>query len=643
MKKLTTLLLAFVLCLGLLAGCGGNTPETTGAATETTEAPTAAPTEQTTEPDIEPILPDLPPLHADAPGELLYRYTVSLKGQENAKALQCNATTSSLAVAKVNNQDEVVLFTYKTVALNTKDVPKGVNIPLAEAPDIDTAKYGSVQLVFDYAYCQGKSHDMNIMCTDGLEVQVSTDGGKTWKEKTAGLLGYQFLGGIQVKNQDFNGGYYRLYTEDLKALVDAGEVITDIILRPTGRHECQYESIRVSEFSLYGYPGTLPEIDAPKVTSQQYDPKVLRNFVGEHLKKLTGYAWTCDEDVVTANYNGSSVDGQKFDVIYPTGIQYYGPIYSRDTIYPLETLLEEVDANGKKKEVSTKGMDCTGFMYDCISRISPNNGWLAYEGVMEDKYLVPVAPLTNDLYYWNTGTILGQFDEQTVFEAYGNTRTGDMIFSFPKATHVRMIAKKALVVRNNDGTINPDKSFVYFTDMAGSGQYTIQKGSETKTVALADGRKLSSSYAGWKVLQGACCRVDNALSFRQALASEYAPYTLTVYETGMVDDELLQAVTPSTPTNVVENGFYVGLTSNYRMIYVEGQILDESGKVLFSHRDYGYHQLGWGWSNKDLDAALKELPAGKYCVKCFVMAGPQTDVKVPVQVTEAASVEFTVR
>ncbi len=146
--------------------------------------------------------------------------------------------------------------------------------------------------------------------------------------------------------------------------------------------------------------------------------------------------------------------------------------------------------------------------------------------------------------------------EERLYEAYACLRKGDAVGNrLDIGGHTRLLACDAVVVRDAEGKIDPDKSYVLTHEQGGGGEET---------------EAFSSSW-----------RIDYKYSFDALAKSYYVPFTIP---------ELLDGTTaPVTATleGGVEgrSGLTTGVVmSNYFMDSVEMVITDAQGRQVFAHK-----------------------------------------------------------
>ena len=156
-----------------------------------------------------------------------------------------------------------------------------------------------------------------------------------------------------------------------------------------------------------------------------------------------------------------------------------------------------------------------------------------------------------------TDRIINANSEQTMYEAYGQLRAGDAYAYLCEAGgHTRMVAQDAVTVRDQNGLINPDKSYVICHEQGNS--ITDDVMMTTTSWRLNWKYTFANLYLDWAV----------PVTIEEFMTGEME--TPTCELTGSVDGKL---------------GMITGtVKANYYLDYVRLQITDDQGNVVMDHR-----------------------------------------------------------
>lgn len=207
-------------------------------------------------------------------------------------------------------------------------------------------------------------------------------------------------------------------------------------------------------------------------------------------------------------------------------------------------------------------------------------------------------------------------DEQTIYEAYGKLRKGDAyVYIIDKGGHTRMAAEDAVVVRDQDGKINPDHSYVI----------SHEQGSTTYTEEYITTWKLNYKYTFANLYFDSCIPV----TCEELVTGEMEPLECSL-EGGAEGKAGLVTGT---------------VKANYFLDSVSMRIIDDNGAEVMDHRifttagrwdDHGHNDFVIRTYNETYDMAgfatvLQDYPLepGKtYAVTVTAHLGTGDDVVV---------------
>jgi len=146
--------------------------------------------------------------------------------------------------------------------------------------------------------------------------------------------------------------------------------------------------------------------------------------------------------------------------------------------------------------------------------------------------------------------------EEVMYESYAQLRLADAVVYYYETGHTRMVAQEPVVVRDENGKINGEYSYVLMHEQG---------------VTVLD--EVNKTYS--------TCPTFKKYTFANLFNGYYLPITNIEFITGEFD----------TPTCVLENGVSdsrLGLTTgivkaNYSLDYVTMTITDSKGNVVFDH------------------------------------------------------------
>ena len=164
---------------------------------------------------------------------------------------------------------------------------------------------------------------------------------------------------------------------------------------------------------------------------------------------------------------------------------------------------------------------------------------------------------------YGTDECIRDNDSNKLYEAYALMKKGDGMVYYTTAGHVIMTSCDSVVVRNADGTINPDESFVTIIDQ---GQTWYEDGvAEDGTVY---------TYKGG---------VDTKTTFAKLRKGNYVPFTYLEFlgHDGFEDSTVEFSHQGDTITTT--ELFSSQVTSNYGISDVYAIVYDEGGNEVYKH------------------------------------------------------------
>lgn len=201
-----------------------------------------------------------------------------------------------------------------------------------------------------------------------------------------------------------------------------------------------------------------------------------------------------------------------------------------------------------------------------------STGTYTVNGVKKNRYNVTTDDMVAQI-------IANQGGIQTVYEAYAQTRTGDILVSSGTAGHARMAAQDAVVIRNADGSIDPAKSY-FVTHEQGDGLY-----------------ERATTNSSWRInyrytFQQLACQ--DTVGLAKGSNGYYLPITMKAFE--YIDEKLNDYNDCSQVADA--NGKLIvdpvtgGVNGYYRIQSTKLTIQDTSGEVV-------YEKLAFQGTNPD--------------------------------------------
>lgn len=271
---------------------------------------------------------------------------------------------------------------------------------------------------------------------------------------------------------------------------------------------------------------------------------------------------------------------------YATGIENatYGNAWKMLPYWDPETGALDVEAVGKENVLNIISSACSYGAMQGWNRVSNSHGIKEMDSYsMYISNIVPVGPYEYESYTYNhnfknrksSDLIIAANGEQTMYESYACTQLADGVFS-SSAYHVMMISQAPVVVRNPDGTIDPEQSYVYVHEQRSEGtrtndlDYTQENG----------------------VIMRPLGTINKKYTFAKLLEKGYIPFTVKE----LIGQDPIEPGKAwlGTQHSALENGTEVAvgnvfcqpLHANYNICTIQVEVKAPDGTVLVSYSPF---------------------------------------------------------
>ncbi len=317
-------------------------------------------------------------------------------------------------------------------------------------------------------------------------------------------------------------------------------------------------------------PLTWDQINAIPIATPDMTEEQLRQIVLDYFRLQLTFQWTPAESfeyTITTYQEPRSFEA---GTVY-AGLPYQGSttsanLYLTMEYYDPETgILGNSEIDGQSLSLLL-GNHCTTSPYWAWSRVI--NSVTQYTNANMTKHygFLPVGDYSYDFLQWSdvmqTKAVCKENGEQKMYEAYALLEPADGIFLYYSAggnSHCRMVSSYPVVVRNSDGSINGDESYLLYMD----------QGSGLKDYTAADGSVVK--------LQG---KVDTKATFTELFEKSYITFTFGEFlgtdpvEPAQLTLELPQTVTP-------KEMIAGELASNYPIAYIVITLRDTANNTTY--------------------------------------------------------------
>ena len=327
-------------------------------------------------------------------------------------------------------------------------------------------------------------------------------------------------------------------------------------------------------------------------------PIANENMTQQELRKLCVDAfrlnmtmpWTPNQDI---KYTYTLLR-KSYEVLMPKDIAYsglcyatgitnatYGNAWKMLPFWDLETGTLDIEAMGKDNVLNIISSACSYGAMQGWNRVCNSHGIKEMDSYsMYISNILPVGPYQYEPYTYNhnfksreaSDQIIAANGEQTMFESYACVLPADGVFS-SSAYHVMMISQNPVVVRQADGSIDPEKSYVHVHEQKG-------EGTRTENLNYPQENGVTMRPLG---------TIDCKYTFQKLLDKGYIPFTLKEF-LGQDPVEPGKAWL-GTQNSALENGadqdagyvFSQSLYANYNVCSVTVEVKAPDGTVLVSY------------------------------------------------------------
>ncbi len=193
-------------------------------------------------------------------------------------------------------------------------------------------------------------------------------------------------------------------------------------------------------------------------------PKDPAKFVVDYITEMATIEWTPQK---TFHLYGK-YQAWKYDLIYETGETYYGPPFlvdSRGTMQEFKNSLENNVYIGGTTLNNCIGDACYDAVYVSLIQVCPSITFKSTEDMLpkNNTGLVAVGDWDINITKTDTPTIIYETSRQTMAKSYAQLLPGDVVLKhvvIQDAGHARIVNSKPVVVYNDDGTIDLEKSYI---------------------------------------------------------------------------------------------------------------------------------------------------------------------------------------
>ena len=288
--------------------------------------------------------------------------------------------------------------------------------------------------------------------------------------------------------------------------------------------------------------------------------------------------WTPNVDVDFIKNSSGSDDTMERGYIYG-GLPYIG--LGSGTLYRLMDYMDEetgvVDVKRALKLETNEGVvsmanmkyfgnQCANGAFGGWGRVINTITSIATASMTEARGCIRLGDYEYDQEKWSetarTTAVLEANGRQRIYECYALLQPGDGLVYYTSAGHVIMCSEAAVVVRNDDNTINEDESYIYIIDQGQSW--------ETATNAYGDNYRYKDNNGKKK-------------SFKDLFDTNYVPFTFKEWlGTDPIEDTVC-SFSLSDGKITWSQLMASTVTSNYAVSDIYAIVTNENGEEVYRH------------------------------------------------------------
>ena len=358
-----------------------------------------------------------------------------------------------------------------------------------------------------------------------------------------------------------------------------------------------------SPYKVYD-PTTVEEINALPIATADMTPRELRQLCADFFRMQLTFQWIAETDIAY------DIRGRLCQL--PAGVVYGGSPYSARSFsgnlymtmefYNQETGILTNPGLTDQEFTRLIGNHCTYGPYWGWARVINSISAQFNEGMgLEKNGYIPLGDFTTgDLDTWT-----GDLDTGVLCRQMGDclyTFTNYNMEEYKFSSHMRMVSYDPVVVRNEDGTINGEESYLLYMDQGGTWQDRDINGDIVR-------------------VEGG---LDDKVTFKQLFEDNYLAFTFKEF-LGL--DPVEESVTASTldelvtvtPAQLLE----ATVTSNYPISHITCSVTDETGAEVYRGNAFAPRIITYEMSLADAvdTEKLSKLSGQRLAVTCRISTG----------------------
>ena len=477
--------------------------------------------------------------------------------------------------------------------------------------NINTSGYEDIRVNIDYL---SSSTYTTLIKTYSLEVYVYDSNNNSYGPfhledfETKGMY-MRRSESTEIYERNFN-----LVTEKIN--VPNGATITKVEIKPYGNYTRTTDTnimlqgdyrhadsavFEASKINIIGYKSSnykRPEY----ITYKTIDVNATRENIVKRMYDLATIKWKAPVTFHNTHTIGSNTSAIR--ATYEVGKIYYGTPYTQINRGTLEKFASKIDNNGTLSEpediLQVWGNDCgTSVSYSVSKYIPMYTICGTVNSVWDRNKTTLLGNLSIDGKQMSTESLKNIYTAQQIYEAYAQLQKGDVITTHYKSnTHIRLISGNTHVVRNGDGTIDPDASYVIRTDISSSNTDTSEANNfgglinEQDYVVPFEPKEQFTDIQNLSELEGKNLNyyINKKTTFKELYNTNYIPITFNEYLAGKVEEPYARLINGNTVDNI-KDGLKGTIDTNYSIISITYKIEDTITGKIKTFVEYPNHRL----------------------------------------------------
>lgn len=394
-----------------------------------------------------------------------------------------------------------------------------------------------------------------------------------------------------------------IYSFDLGSYFNITNPVKNFVAGKTYKINVSANVANEKTKTLVSWEYTAPELDLGSQFAkyETFDVQSdVRGSAVDAMYAMSQIEWTPEHDF---SIHGEGYIDWEFTANYKAGTKYKGVIYSHQRANLLK--FSKTLVNGKltyQTQVynweDILGNSCSTSMYQAMQLASriPGTGFRSNTNTLTvGNYKDP-----GQLHLEYTGDICNHYRDYAMYETYAQVKKGDMLYrNTANGGHTRMAYADAHVVRNSNGTINENSSYICM----------IEQTDRFMSIEAAKSNGKDVHYTG---AYDSTWWVNVKYTFKELYDNRCVFYTTTEMLTNESEMPYI-GLTHTTDNMTIGNSaeFNGSVESNYPINDVLVEIKDSNGNTVKSNLITNQSAL-FSTSLKMLSIDTTDLPSGTY-------------------------------